>query len=35
VDAQVVDKVNAEGVVQRQPGMPRLFSARIVGRKPA
>jgi arsenite methyltransferase len=35
VDAQVVDKVNADGVVQREPGMPRLFSARIVGRKPA
>jgi len=29
----VVDKVDAEGAVQRQPGMPRLFSARILGRK--
>lgn len=35
VDVQIVDKVDAESIVQREPGMPRLFSARIVGRKPA
>jgi arsenite methyltransferase len=35
VDVLIVDKVNAEDVVRREPGMPRLFSARIVGRKPA
>jgi len=35
VDVQIVDKVDAEGIVQREPGMPRLFSVRIVGRKPA
>ncbi|MEP7291361.1 MAG: arsenite methyltransferase [Chloroflexota bacterium] len=31
---QVVDKTNAEGIVERQPGMPRIFSARITARKP-
>jgi arsenite methyltransferase len=35
VDIQVVDKVDAEPVVDRQPGMPRVFSARITARKPA
>ena len=35
VDVQVVDKRDAEGIVERKPGMPRLFSARVVGRKPA
>jgi len=35
VDVRVLDKVDAGGIVQRGPGMPRLFSARIVGRKPA
>lgn len=34
VDVQVVDKVNADGIVSRQEGMPRIFSARITGRKP-
>ena len=32
---QVVDKVNAEPVVKRRDGMPHIFSARIVGYKPA
>jgi SAM-dependent methyltransferase len=31
---QVVDKSDAEGIVQRQPGMPRIFSARITAQKP-
>lgn len=35
VDVQIVDKVGAEGIIQREPGMPRMFSARIVGRKAA
>jgi arsenite methyltransferase len=30
----VVDKVNAEDIVERQPGMPRIYSARIVAYKP-
>ncbi|MEO8393080.1 MAG: arsenite methyltransferase [Chloroflexota bacterium] len=34
-DIQVVDKSNAEGIVERQAGMPRIFSARITARKPA
>ena len=34
VDIQVVDKTNAEGIVERQPGMPRIFSARITAHKP-
>ncbi len=33
-DVQVVDKSSAEGIVERQPGMPRIFSARITARKP-
>lgn len=35
VDIQIVDKVSADGVVERQPGMPRIFSARITAYKPA
>ncbi|NWG17651.1 MAG: arsenite methyltransferase [Chloroflexi bacterium] len=34
-DIQVVDKVDAKDIVSRQPGMPRIFSARITARKPA
>ncbi len=33
VDIQVVDKANAEGIVEVRPGMPRIFSARITARK--
>lgn len=33
-DIQVVDKANAEGIVERQEGMPHLFSARITATKP-
>ncbi len=33
VNIQVVDKADAEGIVERQPGMPRIFSARITARK--
>jgi arsenite methyltransferase len=32
---QVVDKADAEDIVPRQPGMPRVFSARIMAHKPA
>jgi len=35
VDIHVMDKVDAEGIVGRAPGMPRVFSARITARKPA
>jgi arsenite methyltransferase len=35
VDIQVVDKMDAEDVVPRQDGMPRVFSARITAYKPA
>jgi SAM-dependent methyltransferase len=35
VDIQVVDKVAAEEIVERQPGMPRVFSARVTAYKPA
>jgi SAM-dependent methyltransferase len=31
---QVVDKANAEDIVERKAGMPRLYSARITGYKP-
>ena len=31
---QIVDKTSAEGVVERQEGMPRIFSARITAQKP-
>ncbi len=34
IDVAVVDKVDADAIVSRQPGMPRIFSARITGRKP-
>jgi hypothetical protein len=34
-DIQVVDKVSAEEVVEHQPGMPRVYSARITATKPA
>jgi arsenite methyltransferase len=34
VDIQVVDKANAEDVMPRQPGMPRIYSARISAYKP-
>jgi arsenite methyltransferase len=34
VSIQVVDKVAAEDIVERKPGMPRVFSARIIGHKP-
>ncbi len=35
VDIQVIDKTDAEGIVERQPGMPHIYSARITGRKPS
>lgn len=31
---QVVDKADADGIVERQPGMPRIYSARITASKP-
>ena len=34
IDIQVVDKSDAEGIVERQAGMPRIFSARITAYKP-
>jgi arsenite methyltransferase len=34
VNIEVVDKVDAEGIVERQEGMPRIFSARITAYKP-
>ncbi len=34
-EIQIVDKSDAEGIVERQPGMPRVFSARITAQKPA
>lgn len=34
VDIEVVDKVDAETIVPRKAGMPRVFSARIIARKP-
>lgn len=33
-DIEVVDKIGAEGIVEEQEGMPRIFSARITARKP-
>lgn len=33
-DVRVVDKVDADGIVERQAGMPRIFSARITASKP-
>lgn len=35
VDVRVVDKADAEDIVPRQPGMPRVYSARITAAKPA
>lgn len=34
VDVEVADKVSADEYVEPQPGMPRVFSARIMARKP-
>ena len=34
VDIQVVDKVDTGEIVERQPGMPRIYSARITAYKP-
>ncbi|HYO89660.1 MAG TPA: arsenite methyltransferase [Candidatus Limnocylindrales bacterium] len=33
-DVRIVDKVNAESIIGRQDGMPRIFSARITATKP-
>lgn len=33
-DVEVNDKVNADNMIPRQAGMPRLFSARITAKKP-
>jgi arsenite methyltransferase len=35
VNIQVVDKSDAEGIVERKPGMPRVYSARVTAVKPA
>jgi arsenite methyltransferase len=35
VDIQLVDKANAEDIVPIQPGMPRIYSARISAHKPS
>jgi SAM-dependent methyltransferase len=34
VDVQIVDKVDADGIITREPGMPRVYSARVTARKP-
>ncbi len=34
-DIQVVDKSDAEGIIERKPGMPRVYSARVTAVKPA
>ncbi len=34
VNIQVVDKADAEGIIERQAGMPRIYSARITAYKP-
>ncbi len=34
VEIQVVDKSDAEGIVERSEGMPRIFSARVTANKP-
>ncbi len=34
IDVKVEDKVDAGRVVEGAPGMPRVYSARIIGRKP-
>ena len=33
-DITIVDKSSAEGIIEIQPGMPRIFSARITAKKP-
>lgn len=33
-DVQIVDKANADGIIEVRPGMPRIFSARVTARKP-
>jgi hypothetical protein len=33
-DIQVVDKANAEAIIERKDGMPRVYSARITAYKP-
>jgi SAM-dependent methyltransferase len=33
-DIQVVDKANAEDILERKAGMPRIYSARITAYKP-
>jgi SAM-dependent methyltransferase len=35
VNIEVVDKSDAEGIVERQVGMPRIFSARVTATKPS
>lgn len=35
VDIQVVDKTNVEDVVERKPGMPHVYSARVTAYKPS
>jgi len=32
-DIEVVDRTDATGIIARESGMPRIFSARITGRK--
>jgi SAM-dependent methyltransferase len=34
-DIAVVDRASADELVERKPGMPRVFSARVTARKPA
>ena len=34
-DLTVVDKSNADAMIEPRPGMPHIFSARITARKPA
>lgn len=34
VNIQVVDKSDADGIVERKPGMPRIYSARVTAYKP-
>ncbi|MGL4650866.1 MAG: arsenite methyltransferase [Caldilineaceae bacterium] len=34
-DLVVVDKANADAMIEHKPGMPHIFSARITARKPA
>ena len=35
IDVAIIDKAGADAILGRQEGMPRIFSARITGRKPA